>query len=260
MRQVVARITMLAGAPLGGALVALGGLRAALLFDAATFALMLAILLFIRVPNWTKEPSNQRMLREIRDGLRLVGREPLLRATLILVGVAAGVLLPVMSLVVPLLAHSARWNAQSTGLVVGTFSAASVAVAFVAMWRGVPARVGMFSALGLLVAGAGVGLLAVSSWVVPAILAAAVIGVGNGLFSTCVGPLVLRSPPPEFTSRIHAITLFVQTVPLLVTNNALGWWADRAGATQITVICALLTVAAGIYGFLSPALRRAVFT
>lgn len=260
LRQVVGRIVVFAGAPLGGVLVAAGGLALSLLFDAATFAVMLVVLVCVRVPRWTRENSKRGMLWEIGDGLRLVAKEPLLRATMILVGAAAGFLLPVMTLVVPLVAHAAQWNARSAGLLVGTFSAASVVVALGALARGVSPRAGLFSALGLLIAGVGVGMVAVTTWLPLAVAGGAVTGLGTGLFSTHVGPLVLRSAPTEFTSRVQSINVMVQTVPLLLTNNALGWWSDHAGARQTAMICAGVTLAAGAYGFLSPTLRRAVFT
>lgn len=260
LRQVVGRVVAFGGAPLGGVLVAIGGLRLALLFDAATFAVMLVVLSCVRVPRWLRENSKRGMLWEIGDGLRLVAKEPVLRATLILVGVAAGFLLPVMPLVVPLVAHAAHWNARSAGLLVGTSSAASVIVALGVLSRGVSPRAGLFSALGLLIAGVGVGMVPLTTWLPLAIAGGAVAGLGTGLFSTHIGPLVLRSAPNEFTSRVQSANVLVQTLPLLLTNNALGWWSDYAGARQTALICAGVTLAAGAYGCLSPTLRRAVFT
>jgi hypothetical protein len=260
LRQVVGGVVVFAGAPLGGVMVAIGGLTLPLLFDAATFAVMLVVLCYVRVPQGSRETSTRGVLSEVGDGLRLVAKNPLLRATMILVGVAAGFLLPVMSLVVPLVAHAVRWNAQSAGLVVGTFSAASVVVALGALARGVSARAGLFGALGLLVAGVGVAMVAVTTWLPLAVAGGAVTGLGTGLFGTHIGPLVLRSAPTGFTSRVQSIGVLVQTVPLLVTNNALGWWSDHGGARQAALICAGVTLAAGAYGCLSPTLRRAVFT
>jgi hypothetical protein len=51
----------------------------------------------------------------------------------------------------------------------------------------------------------------------------AIAGLGTGLFSTRIGPLVLRSAPEEFTSRMQAINVLAQALPLLATNNLLGW-------------------------------------
>ncbi|WP_329459612.1 MFS transporter [Streptomyces sp. NBC_01497] len=258
-RQVVGRVVALCGAPIGGFVVGLSGLDGALLLDAVTFTLMLVVLFFVRVPGRIEQTPEKGIFQEMGRGVRLVAQEPLLRATMALIAVSAGLLLPVTALMVPLLARQAHWDARTAGLVIGAFSASSVLVAVVALSRGTARRTGLCSALGLLIAGLGVGLLALTGSLVVCVAGSTVAGLGTGLFSTHIGPLVLRSAPEAYMSRVQSINILVQTLPLVVSNNLLGFWSDFAGARQTTLICAVVTVAAGIHGCLSPTLRSVTF-
>lgn len=258
-RQVVGRTVELVGAPIGGFIVGLVGLSGVLLFDAMTFVLMLTVLFFVRVPGRIEKARKKGILQEMGRGVRLVAQEPLLRATMVLIAVAAGFLLPVTALMVPLLARQAHWDAKTAGLVVGAFSASSILVAVVALSRGTARKAGLWSALGLLIAGLGVGVLALTGSLAVGVAGSAVAGLGIGLFSTHIGPLVLRSTPEAYMSRVQSINILVQTLPLVVSNNLLGFWSDFAGARQTTLICAVITVAAGIYGCINPTLRSVTF-
>jgi hypothetical protein len=258
-RQVVGRVVVLAGAPLGGVLVAAAGLSAALVFDVLTFAVMLVVMSAIRVPGGAPSSAAGNLLAEMGEGIRAAYRDPLLRAALILVGAVAGFLIPIGSLMVPLLARDAGWGPTSAGLVTGAFGGLSVLVAVVAMSVGTHRRAGLLSATGLLIAGLGVLALALSDVLALSVAASAVAGLGTGLFATHVGPLVLRTAAAGQMSRIQSILVLVQTVPLIVTNNVLGSLADRAGAGWAAGLCAVLIIATGTYGILNRPLRTAVF-
>lgn len=257
LRQAGGQSAVLLGAPLGGLLVAAGGLTGAAVADAVSFGLVLLVLLRVRPRE--DEPAGPRtgLLREAASGVRLALADPLLRAALLLTGAAAGALLPVVSLLGPLLARAHGWSAGTAGLVSGGQAAGVLAVAGLVAWRGALPRAGVGAAAGLCTASAGTALLAAATGPVAAVAGSAVAGLGSGLFACHLGPLVLTGAPATHLSRVQALLTLVQSVALVLSNTLLGLLADAAGAALPTLLCALATAAAGLTALATPTLRRA---
>ncbi|WP_328955737.1 MFS transporter [Kitasatospora purpeofusca] len=269
LRQAGGQLAALLGAPLGGALVAAGGLPAAALVDAASFAVLLLVLLLLpvsdprRAPaagNGTDKPAG--LVREAAAGVRLATGDRLLRAALLLAGAAAGAVLPVVSLLGPLLARTAGWGAGAAGLVAGAQGAGVLAVAVLLARRGVgpgrpPHGAGTGAAAGLCAAAAGIALLAAAPVPAAAVIGGLLTGAGSGLFAGRLGPLVLGAAPDTHLSRVQALLTLVQSAALVVSTGALGLLADTAGPRVPIALCALATGAAGVLALASPVLRRA---
>ncbi|MGV9266485.1 MFS transporter [Kitasatospora sp. NPDC003701] len=268
LRQAGGQVAALLGAPLGGVLVAVGGLPGVALADAASFGVLLLVLLRVRVaepeglqPAGSGEaergPARPGLLREAAAGVRLALRDPLLRAALLLTGVAAGALLPVVSLLAPLLARAHGWGAWSAGLLAGGQGAGVLAVAGLVSWRGALRRAGVGAAAGLCAASAGIAVLAWAADPVTATAGGVLAGAGSGLFACHLGPLVLGGAPATHLSRIQAVLTLVQSAALVLSTGLLGLLADAAGARWPTSLCALVTGAAGLAAWASTVLRRA---
>ncbi|MDY0811719.1 MFS transporter [Kitasatospora purpeofusca] len=269
LRQAGAQLAALLGAPLGGALVAAGGLPAAALVDAASFAVLLLVLLFLpvsdprRAPtagNGTDRPAG--LVREAAAGVRLATGDRLLRAALLLAGAAAGSVLPVVALLGPLLARAAGWGVGAAGLVAGAQGAGVLAVAVLLARRGTgagrpPHGAGTGAAAGLCAAAAGIALLAAAPVPAVAALGALLTGAGSGLFAGRLGPLVLGAAPDTHLSRVQALLTLVQSAALVLSTGALGLLADTAGPRVPIALCALAAGAAGALALASPVLRRA---
>ncbi|MFE4976471.1 MFS transporter [Kitasatospora sp. NPDC056651] len=257
LRQAGGQGAVLLGAPLGGLLVTAGGLSGAAVADAVSFGVVLLVLLRVRPA--ADEPTGPRtgLLREAASGVRLALADPLLRAALLLAGAAAGALLPVVSLLGPLLARAHGWAAGTAGLVSGGQAAGTLVVAGLVAWRGALPRAGVGAAAGLCTASAGAALLALATGPVAAVAGSTVAGLGSGLFACHLGPLVLTGAPPTHLSRVQALLTLVQSVALALSNTLLGLLADAAGAVLPTLLCALATAAAGLTALAGPALRRA---
>ncbi|SDT69989.1 Major Facilitator Superfamily protein [Streptomyces sp. TLI_053] len=299
LRQAGGQAAALLGAPLGGALVAAGGLPAAALADAASFAVLLLVLLLLPVSdprpappagigkaknstarnstagigtagnstagnstagNSTERPSGP--VREAVAGVRLVSGDRLLRAALLLAGAAAGAVLPVVSLLGPLLARSAGWGAGAAGLVAGAQGAGVLVVAVLLARRGArpgrpPRGAGAEAAAGLCAAAAGIALLAAAPVPAAAVTGGLLTGAGSGLFAGRLGPLVLGAAPDTHLSRVQALLTLVQSAALVLSTGVLGLLADTAGPRLPIALCALATAAAGVLALASPVLRRA---
>ncbi|MEV6977705.1 MFS transporter [Kitasatospora sp. NPDC093806] len=285
LRQAGGQLAALLGAPLGGALVALGGLPGAALLDAASFAVVLLVLL--RVPvrrdaagdaagvaavdvagaRTPERPERPGLLREAAAGVRSAVRDRLLRAALLLTGAAAGALLPVVALLAPLLARTYGWGAGAAGLVAGGQGAGVLVVAGLLSWRGpgtgagsgagAGSRAGVGAAAGLCVASAGIALLAWAPGPAAAVAGGVVTGAGSGLFACRIGPLLLGAAPDDQLSRVQALLTLVQSAALVLSTGALGLLADAVGPRTPTALCALATGATGLAALASRVLRRA---
>lgn len=256
LRQVGGQVINMGGGPLGGVLVGLAGLAGAALVNAATFALVLAVLLLVRPRHHVPPtPRGAGLLKDASDGVRVSFRHPILRPGLMLTGVAAGFLLPVLPLLLPLLAREEHWGADATGLVVGAQGVGMVAVTLLVVRRGPLGRPGLLSALGLLVAGVGVLGLGLAPGMPVAVAAGLVVGLGSGLFSAHISPLVLAATPDSHLSRVQAVLVLVQSLALLLMNNVLGNLAGLAGPAVALTLCAAAVACVGLLGLASTALR-----
>ncbi len=283
LRQAGGQLAALLGAPLGGALVAVGGLAGVALVDAASFVVVLLVLLFLPVrdprlptagrgPDGPSGPRAPRgpggLLGEAAAGVRLAAGDRLLRSALLLTGAAAGALLPVVSLLGPLLARAAGWGAGAAGLVAGGQGAGVLVVAALLARRGAAGGgaaggtggrtgAGVGAAAGLCTAAAGIALLAVAPVPAVAVLGGVVTGAGSGLFAGRLGPLLLAAAPDSHLSRVQALLTLVQSAALVLSTGALGLLADSLGPRAPMALCALATGAAGLLALASPVLRRA---
>jgi Major Facilitator Superfamily len=257
MRQAGGQVAALLGAPLGGVLVAAAGLTGTAVADAASFAAVLVVVVCVRPALDAAPPARgASLLAEAVDGVRLAVCDPVLRSALLLTAAAAGFLLPVMSLLNPLLARAHGWGAGAAGLVAGGGGVGTVGVALVTARRGTMRRMGVGAALGLCGAMLGVGAVALAPAVGVAVAGGIVVGAGSGLFACHLGPLVLGGTPETHLSRVQALLAFVQSLALVVANNALGALADTAGAAVAAAVCAVGVGAAGVSGLVLTPLRR----
>jgi hypothetical protein len=246
------------GVPLSGVLVVAVGLAGTALVDAVTFAVMLAVLIMIREMRRVEAPPRrQNIAAEAFDGIRIVIKDAVLRPSLILTAVTAGFLIPVPSLLIPLLARSHHWAAASAGLVVGGQSLGILAIALVVSKVGQLHRPGLVSGGALVLAASGIVALTLAPSAALALGAAVLVGLGSGLFSTHIGPLLLGSAPATHLSRVQALVTLVQSVSLLVTNNLLGNIARVGGPVLALAVSAGMLGVAAIFGLCAGPLRRA---
>ncbi|MBV6699831.1 MFS transporter [Kitasatospora aureofaciens] len=268
VQQAGSQVTALLGAPLGALLVTVAGLGGAALVDAASFALVLLVLVRLRptvdvlpadesLPAPDGRPTAQSLPTAIADGLRLAVRDRTLRPALLLTSAAAASLLPVVSLVSPLLARERGWGAQAAGLVAGGQSAAIIAVSLLIARRGPLRRPGVGACGGLCLAAVGVAGLAAASGATTAVAAGTVLGLGSGLFAAHIGPLVLGRAPESHLARVQSVLTLVQSAALVAANNLLGSIAEARGATMAAAVCAVAAAVSGLAGLASPALRAA---
>ncbi len=253
--QVTGVVFAVTGTAVGGILVTWSGLTAAAAFDAITFAIMIVVLLVLRTSTAAAPtPSQASIFKSIAEGLRIAFGKPLTRALLITMTLAAGLLMPMDSLVLPLLARHHEWDAKTAGLVIATRSLGVGVVSVRILVRGAFQRPGVVAMLGLFGAAIGyVGLSIVDS--IPLTIAAAIIsGIGVGAFTGHVLPLLMNSVDRGYQSRLQSVIVLCQSLALVVMNPLLGWISDQS--VGITGVCLGIGVAVALIG--AAALTRQV--
>ena len=257
LNQVGSRLVSMAGAPAGGALVGLAGFTAASAADSVSFAAVLAALIAVR-PRFTPPDGPRRsVLREAADGIRVALRTPGLAALLLLVGGVAGFVIPVTSLLVPLIARQHHWSATVAGLIVGAQAAGAIAVAVIVARRGSPPRPGLASALALAIVAGGELMMGLAAGKALAVAGSAVVGLGVGVFTCSLGPVLMGTAPRSHLARIQALLSLAQSGALLAFNNVLGAIAHAASPSWAMITCASVISACALAALLVPTIRNA---
>lgn len=282
LRGSIGQVVSLVGGPASAVLVAAAGLVGALLVDAGTFAIALAVLLAVKPPydaparvgssdgappglasgssrSSGSSGSSHRsyrssyraravrgasVVREAEDGLRVAWSDPLLRTLLLAVALVAAFVLPVATLCVPLLARAQGRQVTDAGLIVGASVAGSLVITVVVARWGTWRRPGVVVAAGPLVAAAGMGWLAIAPTVPAAVVGTLVQGVGIGLFTSHLAPMFFAGTPRTHLTRLQSILALVQTVPLLGSMNLVGGLAGSSCRLAV-LACAAGTALAG---------------
>jgi MFS family permease len=258
LRQTGSQVVALAGGSLSGLIVAAVDLPGAALFDAATFGITLWVMTTIRpTQELSKSATRKGALRDIADGLQIAWQSPVLRVALVLVAAAAGSLLPILSLLMPLLARHHGWGPGAAGLLAATQSLGIISIAVLVASRGGSKRPGRTAAIGLIIGGCGTALLAPAPSPILAAGGSLIIGFGSGVFSTHIAPLVLVTTPDSHLSRLQALLTLVQSTALLAMTNALGNIAAATGPALTLGLCAAAVTLTGLCGLCSTHLRRA---
>src|SRR5699024_9777626 len=226
------------------------------------FALMLLVLVLL----WRWCAAEETAADETRagglwrrslDGVRVAARHELLRPALLQLALFAGLLLPVMTVLVPLLGHARAWSGDMTGVIVGADGLGIGVVAAAVITRGTLPRPGRVGVGGLFLAAVGMAGMAGSPTAGVAVAAGAVTGAGVGAFTTHVAPLILGNAPATHVSRVQALVTVVQTAPLLFTNSGLGALSDAIGPGVVLGCCAAIIAASALTATRSRALWHA---
>ncbi|WP_051399623.1 MFS transporter [Haloechinothrix halophila] len=257
LRQSGVHLVRTVGAPVGGALVAFGGLSFVAWVDAGTFLVAFTVLLLIR-PRFTPPAPEVRrhIARETLDGVLVVFRTPGLGTVLLLIAAVAGVFLPVGSLLVPLLAREHTWGAHAAGILVGALGLGTVLVTLVV------ARVGTYRLPGLAASGAcavtgfGVAAIGVAPSLPVAVAGAFVAGAGVGTFVSHLAPVLLSAAPESHLARVQAVFSLIQSVSLLVMSAGLGAIAHALGPVATVGLCATVLTLCAVTGFASRQVRH----
>jgi MFS family permease len=228
--QATYSLAAVVGPPLAAPLLFTVGLRWALLVNALSFLVSFVAVRSVRVPaaaSRAAAPSERAgVWPELLGGLRVVGRSGVLRAlvvTVVIVTLGSGALntLGVFFVQEALHTDPKFFGTLSMGEGIGSIAGALVGGA-------VAARLGSARViwLGLLIGGIGIGVYALLTNLVAAVVVLALVGVPIAAINTALGPVLLNASPREYLGRVVSIINPVQQVAMMVSIAASGWLAS----------------------------------
>jgi len=234
------QLAMTAGPAVGGVILAAGGLTATSTLDAASFVLVLGVLLVVRPPY---EPpvvarGGPSLWCQLADGARALRATPGAGATIAsIIGLAATVL-PLVELCVPLAALNRGWNAATTGVVSAGWVVGGLLVTAVVAKKGMPTAA--LTVTGPVLAAAGMLLLAVTTdprWGAVGVLT---VGVGTSLLTTRLIPRFVTATPEHMLARFQSLLGLAQTGPVLLMTPLLGHLITTLGIRPALVVLAVV--------------------
>ncbi|WP_031073319.1 MFS transporter [Streptomyces sp. NRRL WC-3742] len=261
LRSLAMRVGQIAGPPLGGLAMALGGPAAAFTTAGVLFALSLPLLLTVRVrplPAPTEDAPARRTPREdLLDGLRYIRRHRLI-GPLVLAGAVAELCLnSVLNVGMVLLNAERGWGASGYGWIVSAFGAGAAASAALLAIAGWLPRAGLMLSGSLLVtSAAAVGLgLVPDLW--EAVALAALAGLSAGVFGSLDNTLIQTASDPAYLGRVTSVVMVTMLglSPLAypLVGAAIATW----GVAPVFATCGASTTLALLVLLGSPTLRRA---
>jgi MFS family permease len=209
LRQLMTRIATIVGGPLGLALVAVGGLSAALAADAVSFVVIAVVLVAVR-PRWPRGRSAGRsVVGDVRSGLGYLGRTPPVRDLVIALSGLNVFGAPVLSVGIALRTTQQGWSPTGLGLLTGCIGAGA-AVGTLAVMAHRPQRPVLFGLQLMFVQAAAVAAVGVLPY--PGeVTAMLVVGVTAGLASPLLSGAVQAVVAEQFLGRTSAVLSIADT-------------------------------------------------
>lgn len=231
--QTVSRLARLAGAPIGGLLVAAFDVRVAMLVDAASFALIglvYALWMHPRFPRALSTGTSWR--RDLAGGLGYLRRTPPVRSLVVAVSGLNLFVGPALAVGLALRVTHEHWGAHTLGVLEACVGAGAAAGAIgAARWNTPrPALVGF----AILVAqGVGIAALGFGGRVFVG-AAAAFVGVTAGAASTYISALFMLTVDETYLGRMGSVTSLADDGLMPV---AMAGFGALAGLTSVSTAC-----------------------
>ncbi|NUR72148.1 MAG: MFS transporter [Hamadaea sp.] len=252
----VNRLALTLGAPLGGVLVATGGLPTALVVNAATFAVSVLALRSLK-PAPVSASTSDASKSGLRDGLRYIAGHRVLRAT-ILVGLLGNLgFVGPMNVGLALASQSAGWGATGIGLLLSGFGIGAI-VAGLAMMRFRPhTGIGPIAAVCFALQGVAVVVPAVTHSLPLAVVATAIAGLTSGPAGILLGSLTQSATSDAYRGRVSSVNALANLGLTPLVMAAAGWATGLFGLVPAMAASGALELVAAVGCVALPALRTA---
>jgi MFS family permease len=238
MFQLAGRLAGFVGAPLGGVLIAVGGLRAVALVDAISFVFISVLLAFALKPRLPRRLSSGHSIRaDIAAGLRYIRRTESVRTLVLALSGLNLFISPVLAVGVVLRVHDEGWSSTSLGLIEATVAISAAAASAAAVpWR--PARPARTGLLLLVVQSAAMVVLGWSP-LAGMYVGAAMVGVTAGLASALLSGAFMRTVAEEYLGRTSSIQALGDDAIMPLAMVAFG---ALAASTSIGLACSVMAI------------------
>ncbi|MEV0982282.1 MFS transporter [Streptomyces sp. NPDC049915] len=259
MRGMATRLANVLGGPLGGLGVAVGGTAGAFGLAALLVGVSLPLLLGVRVGALPPDERQDRqpVLAELRDGLRHIRRDAVLRPLVIAAALSDLGFVGPMNLGLTVLAQQRGWGSAGMGWVLAGFGTGAAGAALLITWRGRIPRAAVVAAVTNLVAALAIAALAQVPSVAAAAGVAALIGVTAGLSGALCGALVQVRAGAAYLGRVMSVSTLVGFGVAPLTFPLVGGAVTLWGTGPVFAVCAGVSALAGVVVLGARPLRRA---
>jgi MFS family permease len=238
MFQTAQRVARLAGAPLGGVLLAAFPVQVALLTDAASFV-VIGVVLYVfvrpRIPRPAAEPSSWR--GDLLSGLRYALRPAPLRTLLLALAGLNLFVSPALAVGLALRVSEQRWGSATLG-VLDAFVGLGAAAGALAATRWRPRSPAVTGMLVLVVQSVGIAILGFGPRAAVA-AGALLIGVTAGLASAFLSGAFQAMVAARYLGRTSALTSLADDTLMPAAMAGFGVLAGVAGVTAACVAAGL---------------------
>jgi MFS family permease len=236
--QISSRAMKLAGAPVGGVLVAWGGPVTVMLVDAGTFTVIAVVLLVVVRARYRLPRATQGRWREsLAEGFSYLRHHE--TAKLFVIGLTAlnVFVTPVTGLGVALRVSGSGWGAHWLGIADACLAAGAIVGSVVGIhWQptyGAAAAFRMLVVQGLAIAGVGVG------WRPMLLVSMAVLGFTAGAASVWLSAAFIRAIEPSHLGRVSSVTSLGDMTLTPLSVPALGAVVRASSVLVATLIFGL---------------------
>ncbi|MGI8506079.1 MAG: MFS transporter [Solirubrobacteraceae bacterium] len=261
------RLALSLGAPLGGVMVAVGGLPLALAVDAATFAVSVGTLATVRPRPLSADRAHTdehagvvgkraaMFAADLIAGVRfLIGQPVLGPVTAITLLDNLGFVGP-MNIGIAELSDHRGWEATGIGLMLAGFGAGAVTSSLIQMrWR-IRNRAGVWIIALCTASGGALLALALAPSLGAAVATTALLGLFSGPLAVASSVLTQQHTPDELRGRVSSFNLLSSygTVPLAMVGTGVA--IASIGVTGTFAVCGAINAAALLF-LLAPTFRR----
>jgi hypothetical protein len=258
MKGLAVRLANVAGAPLGGLGVALGGSAAAFGLAGLLFAASLPLLFAVRVAEAAPDDARARgaAWSDLTDGLRYLRGHRVLRPLIIVIALSDLGFVGPLNVGLTLVADERGWGAGGVGWVLAGFGTGAGAVSLLLTARGRVPRAGLVLSVSGVVSAVAIAALAYVPHVAVAAAVALSVGLLSGLNGVLCGALLQAESERAYVGRVSSVSSFfslgVAPLTFPLTGAAIGLWGTGPVFTVSAGVCGV----AGVYGLFSGALRR----
>ncbi|WP_030231429.1 MFS transporter [Streptomyces sp. NRRL S-350] len=262
MRSLSMRLGQIAGPPLGGLAMGLGGPAAAFGVAGLLFALSLPLLLSIRVrpleaPARPTSPRSDTAGADLLDGLRYLSRHRLIGPLVAVCAVCELGLTGTLNVGMVLLNAERGWGPSGYGWIVACFGGGATAGAVLLTVVGRLPRAGLTMAGSLFVASTGAAALGLVPRLGTAAVLAALVGLSAGVSGGLMHALVQSSTEPAYLGRVTSVVMLAM-LGLAPLSYPLGGAAiGVSGAAPVFVACGAFSCLGAVAALGSGAVRRA---
>ncbi|MGW7260417.1 MFS transporter [Streptomyces sp. NPDC054834] len=263
MRGLAIRFANVAGAPLGGLGVAVGGAAAAFGLAGLLIAVSLPLLITVRVRELPGDDTARTdtaggtAWTDLVAGLRYIRGHRVLAPLMITIALGDLGFVGPLNVGLTLLADRRGWGASGMGWVLAGFGVGAGAASLLLTVRGRLPRAGLVAGCAVIAGSVAVGALAFVPDLAGAVAAALAVGLLTGLSGVMCGALLQTQSDPAYLGRVTAVSSLVS---LGLTPLSMPFSAAAIGAWGLGPVYAVSAAVCGLGGVVAlcvPDLRRA---